>query len=508
MHDRKKYLSLLVTIGLLLGAAWVGGRLLDILLNISLPMSVALILAVELLVVFSLHKQHVTVKSVFGMVFLIMLTIALGIGLLSASQHLIAWLTGDSLGTSFPWYTGFAFSFLIIGPVLLVAGIIWIVLHLRERKRNVRDIRLITQLMLIGTALWAVVWTMDRIWHCFARPHAYNYPWYYSFVFCLLYFGPGLLIEGGLLALFLRQEKSLTPEELSEPAPDWSRAPVSFQIHWRNLLMDSTVVIIPLILLAVLTAVLWGTGYLLENIALVVCSTLTVCLTIGVPAWLVCQRFGAGRLRDMWYVTVALLAVTVAAMVVWTFWYTEKWLDGLTGLPANWVYILALSFFGPAILGEGVMLILLRRVERRLHTGSTEEQRNGIWVLVLTAVLVLESVMLWGQFTDMEYKDELDVTISEVTNPNSAGDDHIVVTVKADYDVRWIQDCIEHYEGDNLYLSCTTTWNPIREIGERQVGWYLYPAENVNSLYVYKPGIGYQLILVKDQETGFWDFHE
>lgn len=511
MKVGKQYLSMLLTLGLLYGAAWAVGSLFGLLYNASMPMWLCAVLLAEMAVLYGSRRfsnRPVTGKIVVGTVFVVSLVLALGYSLYYAGVYVVAWLTDLSLGTSFPWYTGFAFSGMIVGPVILVTGIAWTVMHLRERKRNVKDIRLLVRLALIGTALWAVIWTVLRIRQVLVYPSVNSHPWHASFVYAFLYFSPWLTLEGVALYLLTRFEKRLTPEDLAVPAPAAEPVPARKPINWPAVLCDSAVVILPLLVVSVLMAVLWDTGYLTLNIGLVICSTLTVCLVIGLAAWLAYHRFGAGRLRDIRLLTGVMMLATVAAMVAWTVWYSKNRLDGLTGLPSNWVYTLALGFFGPVFLGEGIMLVLLTRLERRLSGTVPAEQPGKAWALLLAAVLVMQCAVLWCQFSGMEYKDELDVTVKKVSYPQYGVEGHFMPTIQADYDVAWIRDTKEEVRGEGMFLTCTTTWNPLREIGDRQVGWNLYPDENVRYLYVYKPGIGFELILVKDPDTGLWEFYE
>lgn len=508
MKEWKKLLSMVSVLALLFGAAWAVGSLLDILLGLSQPICICMVLSVEMLAM-RLRCQHgLTVKSVVGMVFLIILTIALGIGLLTSSQYLIAWITGDSLGTSFPWYTGFAFAFLILGPVLLVTGIIWMVLHLRERKGNVRDIRLLMQLIFAGTAFWAILWTILRIVHVLVFLDSFGHPWYAAFGYGLMFFTPWLLLEGGVLWLLRHFEKKLTAEDWNEAKKEHRTACVPMEIHWPTVFGDGAVVMLPLMVVAAFMGLSWDTGYLLQNIVLVICSTMTVCLTIGIAAWMIHQYFGAGGVRDFRVVTVILMILTVAAAGIWFGWYSGSRLGASSGLPGHLVYTLALGFIGPVLLGEGMMLVLLCRFLKRTGHDGAPVNRNTLWILALAGILVLESGMLWGQFTEMEYKDELDVTVQKVSYPDSDREHHFMVTVSADYDVRWIRDTLEETRDDGMYLKCTTTWNPIREIGDRRVEWNLYPDRHIQNLYVYRPGVGYELILVKDGDTGNWEFCE
>ena len=339
-------------------------------------------------------------------------------------------------------------------------------------------------------------------------PDSFGHPWYAAFGYGLMYFTPWLLLEGGALWLLRHFEKKLTTEEWNQPRRDHRKNDVPSTIHWPAVFGDGAVIALPLIVVAVLIGVFWDTGYLMQNIALVICSAMTVCLTIAIAAWLIHQHFGAGGVRDLRAVTVVLILLTVAAAIFWIDWYSRYRLSGSTVLSDHFVYTLALGFFGPVLLGEGMSLVLICRFLKRTGHDGASVNRNAPWILALAGILVLISGMLWYQFTEMEYKDELDVTVHKVSYPDSDREHHFMVTVSADYHVRWIRDTLEETRDDGLYLKCTTTWNPIREIGERSVEWNLYPDEGIRNLYVYKPGVGYELILVKDGDTGNWEYYE
>ena len=510
MKTAKSMFSTVGVFCLLLTGVWFLSRLTNI-LAWPTPISLFAVLLIEISVLAGVHYFRggkVTTKSILGSVFLVCLGLSLTLGLISAASYLLAHLQGKTIFTSFPWYSVLAFAMIIVGPIILLTGLGWIILHLREQKRNIKDIRLMVQLLLIGTAVWAILWTILRIRHIIVYPNSYGYPWHATFVYTLINFGPGLGMESLAFCILRHFEKKLTPEELAVTVPEVVPGFVRRPIHWSTVFSDGAVIVVPLLVVSLLMAILWDTGYLLLNIGIMVCSTLSVCLVIGLAAWLVFHRIGAERLRDVRLLTVVLTGLTVVATVAWIVWYSQNRLLGASGLPANWVYTLALGFFGPILQGEGIMLVLLNRVERRLFPVVPTEKPGKIWILALAAILVLQCAVFWYQFSNMEYTDELDVSISKVSDPQSDPVDHIIVTVKADHDVRWIRYSDDEIRGDGLFLTCATTWDPLSEIKHGQFSWYLYPEENTKYVYVFEPGIGYQLILVKDPDTGKWEFYK
>lgn len=511
MTEKKKYLSVFGTLSLMMLPAWVFARLFYSMTRwpMSFVISAVLLLEIGMLWLTQRVRKHGTSsKSVFGVLFCVSLGVVLGFGLLTSVSYIVEYLIDGSVGTSFPWYTGFAFAGMFGGPVILIFGIIWVVMHLRERKRNIKDIRLLVFLILVGTAAWAVLWTIDRIRCCFVYPHAYNHPWYASFAFCMLYFGPWLLLEGGLFALAKHFEKGLKPEDMAAEPPKPVEPKPRNPIRWGAVLADAAVIVVPLAVAAVLMAALWDTGYLAYNIAVMVCNATTVCLLLGLTAWLVYHQFeDSKKLRGICILSGVLFLVTFAAMIVWTIWYTGNRLNGLTGLPQNFVYTLAVGFFGPVLLGEAIMTVLLYRVSNRLAEAVTEQKFSASWALLLAGVLVLNCAVLWVQLETMDYIDEIDVTAKKVSYPESHREGNFMVDFVSDYDIAWIRYWEEESHDDSYYLTYATTWNPFREIRRDSVGHNFYPEEEVDKFYVYKPGVGFELILVKDLETGLWEFY-
>lgn len=512
MTETKKYLSVFGTLCLIILPALVFSSLFYSLRLWPKSFVTSGVLLLEFGVLWFtsiVRKCGFSTKSTVGILFCVSLGLVLGYGLLSSLYYLVRFLLDGSVGTSFPWYSGFAFAGLFGGPVILILGIVWTVMHLRERKRNIRDIRLLAFLILIGTAVWAVLWIAARIRHILIYPDSFGHPWHASFAYGVLYFGPWLVLELGIFALAKRLEKKLTPEDLTTEAPKPVEPQTRKHIRWGVVLADAALVVVPLVVAAILMAVLWDTGYLAYNIAVMVCNAATVCLLLGLTAWLIYHQFeDSKKLRGICMLSVVLFLLTFAAMILWSVWYTANRLNGLSELPENFIYTLAVGFFSPMLLGEAIITILLYRVSNRLAETVAEHQSSGPWALFLTAVLVLCSAVLGVQFGTIEYIDEIDVTAKKVSYPDSHREGHFMVDFESDYPVGWIRYWEEGSHGDSYYLTYATTWNPFREIGDDKVSHNFYPEEEVDEFYVYKPGVGFELILVKNLETGLWEFYE
>ena len=509
MNEKKNW-SALPVLALLFGAAYAVGSLLDILLGLSPSMGMCAVLLLEMgFLGYSqiFRRGNITTKSVMGAVFIIVFSAALLIGLIGAIPYVIAALTADRMGTSFPWYTGFAFAFLITGPVLLITGIAWTVMHLRERKRNVKDIRLLTQLLLIGTAFWALIWTVLRIHHVIVYPNSYGHPWHASFIYAFLYFGPMLILEGCGLYLLLHFEKKLTSEDMSQTVEHVSVSPIS-PIRWNIVISDAAVILIPLIAVAVLILCLWESGYHLWNLPVVLCSTMNVCLLIGMTAWVMYVLHGPSAIHTVSVMTWILTGLTPVAAAIWGFWYQNNCLDASGLYAENLVYTLGLGFFGPIMLGEGIMTVLLSRAYHRI----IPEKPAGKYVLQWL-ILPLLALVLAGQFSSMEYHDEIPVTVTHVTNRRDNGDnrkfvDSVGLTFESNYDVSGIYDWNVEETEEAIFFRPGTRWEPLKPIGNRTVGYNLYPEESVQYIYVYEPGAGYKLILVRNQFTGDWECYK
>ena len=508
MNEKKHRIAPILLLAVLFGGAWAVGSLLDISLSLSPSMGMCAVLLVEIGILWyfrAVRNRSITVKAAVGAVFLIVLMFVVFIGLICAVPYLIASVTGDRLGTSFPWYTGFAFAFLITGPILLITGITWIVLHLRERKRNIKDIRLLMQLLLVGTALFAAIWTGLRIRHILVYPDSYGYPWHATFLYTFLYFGIWMILEGCALYLLLHFEKKLTPEELAETSAT-APAPAKAVLRWDIALQDGSVILLPLVVGAALILCLWESGYHWWNIPMVICSVLNVCLLIGLSAWVLYLSQGGAAIFRVRTVTRVLTGLTLAASLIWGVWYHTNCMDPLGAYTDNLVYTLGIGFFGPVLLGEIIMMVLLDRISNRIGEEKPATEKHLHWL-----VLPMIALVLVGQLSGMEYRDELPVTVTKVTN-HSYDDgrtmDHLTLTFAADYDVAGIYDWNEEERDGSIFFRPGTRWTPFQFIGSRTVGYNLYPDENVQSIYVYEPGAGYKLTAVRNEFTGEWEFCE
>lgn len=469
MKTCKTIFSLLLA----LAAAWAVGSLFSIGFDLPPAIWMAAALAAEAWII----GRRPRAKTVCGGVFCVSLTLSLVFGLVTAVGYLVRYLNdGAVLATSFPWYSGFAFGAMAVGPVIVLSGIAWIVLHLRERPGNIRDIRLLALLLLIGTAAWAVLWTAGRLRNA---EHS-AYPWHTAFFFAALYFGPWLIGEAAAYLLLKRRERRLPPEE-APPAPV-PGAPL--RLPWLSCLV---IVTVPLLAAVLLTVCLTDTGHPVYNSLTVAGNALAVCLALILAAGLLRDPGAVGR------VTAAVMALTATAMVIWGFWYARTALRGLTGLPADAVFRFAAGYFGPFLLGGGIFLALLRRV----RPAPRERSAPGLAVILTILMLLFQG----GLLTQTDYAQDIAATVNgfEASEP-----DQLRLRIQADVYVDGIFDWEQRREGDALYLTYTTRWAPFQELEPFHLYDNIRPGAGVTKIYIYQqPGV-YTLALIRDPQTDDW----
>lgn len=509
MNEIKKYISVIGTLILMLASAWVVSGLIYMLFQLPMSFGLAGVLALELTAGALLLKwqgKRITAKLIIGIIFCTTFVLALSVGLVVAVPYLIAYLTDDHLGTSFPWYSGFVFAAYFAGPVALLTGGVWIVMHLREHKRNIRDVRLLSLLLLIGTVVWAVLWTVNRIRICLTYPDAYGHPWHASLVYGLVYFGPWLLLEGGVFAIARHWEKKLTPEDLVVPVSAAGPAPQpagkGISLRWTDWLIP----LLSVAVIAVVFAVFWESGWLVYNIALALCSMASVCLVTGISAWVLYQKFEDGKMLDrLGWLSWLLTVLTVLAAVYWYSWYQENCTVIYNGLLEYAIPGLSVVYFAPMVLGHGTMAVLLRRLAKRADSVPGTPVIGS--VLILAVVLCLNGAVMWGQLDSMTYRDEIELRQWKVIYPDTGIEGHFEVYFSPEHHV-WIYDTDEEIVGDGIYVTATARWKPFEEIDSSGHYHHFYPDEHVDKLYLYKPGEGYVLALTKDPDTGNWELCE
>lgn len=484
MKDCKTIFSILAPLVLALAAAWTIGSLFSLAFDLPPAIWIAAALAAEAWAGYHALGRRLRAKAVFGIVFCVSLALSLVFGLVTSVRYLVRYFNGGAVfATGFPWYSGFVFAAITVGPVIVLSGAAWMALHLRERPGNVRDIRLLALLLLTGTAVWAVLWTADRI----RRSEYYAYPWHTAFFFALLYFGPWLLLEAIAFVLLKRREKKLPPED-APPAPSVTIPTPGQRLPWLSL---GRIMAVPLLAAAVLTVCLTDTGHPVHNILTVVGNALAVCLALILAAGLVHARG-----RDPGLVGTAaavLMALTAAAAVVWGFWYAHTALRGLTGLPVDAVFRFAAGYFGPFLLGGGIFLALLRRV----RPAARERSAPGLAVILTVLMLLFQG----GLLTRTDYAQDIAATVNgfEASEP-----DQLRLGIQADVYVDGIFDWEQVQDGDALYLTYSTRWAPFQEIGPFHLYDNIRPGADVTRVYIYqRPGV-YALALVRDPLTGEW----
>lgn len=428
---------------LALAAAWSVGFLFR--LGSGLPPSLwtTAVLAAELWI----FQRRPGIKAVCGGVFCVSLAFALLFGLASALSYAASYLRNEVVLTSFPWYSGFAFAAMVAGPVLLASGIAWTVLHLRQHPGNIRDIRLLTGLLLGGTAAWAILWTVLRLCHA-EPPHT-------ALLRAAARFGPWLLAEGTALALLGRRQLP------GKPAPAPERPPVT-PLPWGKLGLGAAA-----LLLATLLA---DPGHEIHNALTVSANAMTVCLALLLAALI------PGKPVPGWLA----MGLTALAAAVWSLCHGSR-----CGLSAGGVAALALVFFGPFLLGGGMFVVLGRRFRRER----------------LSPAALLAALLLAGVLAQTAYVQDVSAA---VTVADSGEDDALRLSVRPDGPVDGIFDWQQHQEGDSLYLTYSTRWTPFAAYGPFQFYDNLRPGGDVTRIFVCRGPGRWELALVRDPVTGAW----
>jgi len=450
-----------------------------------------------------------SVKQVLGVVFCVTITVVLGYGLFSAVSYLVTLAIRGGVGTSFPWYSGFAFGFYFTWPVLLITGGLWIFLHLREKQENVKDVKLLFFLLLVGTGLWAALWTAERIIRCLSYPDFSPHPWQATFTFTVLYFGPWMGLEGGIYAWLCHRAKNLKPPVQSQPQPDPTvkPAPQPKTLNWMHLLGDALVAVVPLAVVAVAVAVLWNTRYLAQNIAMVLCTAGSIVVLNLLTGWLIGHHFAdSRRLGYLAAVNAIMIPLTLIAAFFWMESFAAKQLQAITRLPEGVEKLLALGYFGPLVLGQIISVVLLLRQSRR--TPGTEKP-GRLFILLLAVILVLNCGFQYVLFQQAEYWTEAEAYVGKVYINKTGDIEQLRVKLVSQYPIAGFYDT-EHFiteDGLTLCIDLGTRWSPNRSIDTKSVDcgtYHLDPLENVRYIAVYIPGRGYVTMMEKDQETGQW----
>lgn len=522
MSDIKKYISVLcVAIAAALTALAVATLFA---IQFSLPFAVwfSAALGIEAAagwIYVKMRSRQLNAKAVCGILFCVSLVLALVSGLCSAVIYLAqnVWLKISA--TSFPWYTGLAFAAVLIGPVIISSGIGWVIFHLREDKRNVRDIRLLSFLLLIGTGVLAVLWTADRIHTCIVYPNAYSHPWHASIFYGLLYYGPLLAVEGCVFALLRHREKKLIQSGVF--APDLQTEAVKTAAYDPEMtgkpgtiIPDICIAVLPLAAAVLLMLLLLDTKHIAYDIMTVVGNAAAAGLMMLIPAWLVRHYFADERkMRYLQWLAVLILILTVAAMFCWCAWFAEAELVEKTGLPQYAELYLGIGYFGPFLLGEAIACGLICRMRRRMGSAEAAEEKRSAsvtWAALLLVIPVFVGLILWLLLVRMDYRYEVAVRIVQVEQADGSYDQFRLTT-----EVHISEFYIESFDeidfedtdaSDNgkIFLTNSAVWKPFGSISQLSRAFRVHPDADVTEIYIYKQPDVFELEAVRDLETGKW----
>lgn len=492
MNDTKKVLSIVGTMALAVGAAWAVASLFNSGCVDSIPASfcfaVALGAGLGCAWLIQRVRRHLTANTILGIVICVSLVLGLCHGLMYAI-HYFATYTFPMI-TSFPWYYGFSYAEYFVRPVVVICGIAWAVLHIGEDRRNVRDIRLLMTLILISTAVYAVMTVSRRngLW----RVQIF-------FMYALL-----LGLEGGALWLLKRWEDNLRSGGAFDLPPKKKKLPPPAPRFWK--LGDLVIVVLPLAVIGILMICLLDTCHIWYNLSAVMGNALSVCLLFVMAAWVTAHHYGTRqKLRQLLLINGGAILLTIAAGIVWAVWFNDKEIYPLTGLRADTAVHLGIAYFAPFVLGEILSLILIFRLQKRLS--PEKEPTAPAWKAVLAVLSLLFGLGMWGMVADTEYHHEVECDITQIIAYDES--EHYRMHLELHiHPVVYIGGTTyqepDRQEGNALYISQSARWCPFDELKFFLHDYFAYPQEEVTEIYIQKaPGV-YALAAVKDAETGQW----
>jgi hypothetical protein len=501
MNQLKKSLSVLGTLGLsILGATCVA-TLFDSAFILQMPTVtwLALSLTLGMLAVSVAQKLlgRLTPKALLGIAACTLLVLSLCFGLFTAINYLTSYAQDGFVVTSFPWYWGFGFAQYLVGPVAVVLGILWLILHVRQDRRNIRDVLLILRLVFAAVAVWAVLDTVADV----RATLLYNdtrFPWHFQLVMDVLKYGAMLLTLWGIhFGLKYWQNHSVSKERAEIPPQKTPRAPAPW--HWTA--ADAAITFLPAALMILAGSLLWQTDYRWYNLGTVVGNSLCICLFIALGGWTVAHHYRCskklGLLRILTWIFAAL---TVAAGVLWTMHFNREELYPLTGLPDTLGVHFGILYFGPLTLGALQGSLLLGRLEKRL--APAEEGPSLPWALTAAALAVALVLGSWGLLNITSLNHEVPLTLTAITEEDES---HVEFYVRKDVYVSGGAYAENYAEGNRYYIREGGSWWPFGGVS------YHYHYHNISAhdgeitqVYVQKaPGI-YVLAAEKDPETGKW----
>lgn len=501
MNDNKKALSILGTLALAVGAAWAVASLFDISFTFSVPKSFwfAATLAIELAAAWLVQRlrKRFTAKLVLGIVICVSLVLGLLFGLMYALSYLILYLKNQQVFTSFPWYSGFAFAQYVVGPVVVLCGLVWLGVHLREDRRHVKDLKLICVLVMAVTALYGVYQVGSDVWYALTYSRDYGLPWHAKLFFGTLKYALWLLLEWAVWAILAYHEKRWKAAGGFDTPPERKPLPPAAPNFWN--LGDLAIVTVPLAVIGMMLVCLTDTMFVLYNLLSVIGGSLSICLLFVTAAWLTAYHYNSRwKLRHLLWLNCCTAVLTIAAEIVWAVWYNDKEIFPLTGLRPDTAIHLGIAFFTPLLLGQIQSAVLLWRLQRRLSPEKAPTTPG--WRLLATAFCLLSVVAVGTLLYNTQYNYPVSLSVTRVTVDSR----QTFLETETDTYVTWMGPRESRQEGHRQYVTDFAQWTPFGELKPMSYGMGLPAKTDVTEIYFYKaPGL-YELVAFKDPETGQW----
>lgn len=489
MNELKKNLSILFGLLLAVGAPWAMASLFDLSFMLAVPKVFwfALFLSLGLGITWLVQRlrRRMTAKMLMGIVICVTLVLELGFGLVTSVTYLINY--HHYTVTSFPWYWGFSFAQYLGGPVVVLCGIAWAVLHIKDDRRNVRDIRLLCLLILICTVPYAVVAVSRRygLWKVGS-----------IFMYTLL-----LGLEGGVLWFLKRWEDNLrSGGDYDLPKKEKPLLP-PIKSLWRP--SDFAIVVLPLVTIGGLMLWFLNTKHIWYNLMTVVGNILAVSLPFVTVAWLTAHHHGTRqKLNHLLLLNGVAIVLTVAAAIIWTVWYNDKEIYPLTRLRADTAIHLGIAYFAPFVLGELLSFLLILRLRKRLH--PEKAAFDPLWLSILLVFALFWGVGMIRMVSGITYRQEVESNITEI-RVNDQGD-HLNLHIHPITYIGCIafEDGRGRQEGQAYYIDVSAEWSPFLELKPIFQEYGVSIRDEITQIYVQKSPGTYALAAYKDPETGRW----
>ena len=492
MNEVKKNLSVVSVLLLAVGASWAMASLFHQATVMYVPMVFwfAVFLGLGLGVTWLVQwlRGRLTAKMLVGIVICVTLVLELGFGLVTSVIYLINY--HHYTVTSFPWYWGFSFAQYLGGPVVTVCAVAWAVLHIKEDRRNVRDIRLLCLLILICTVPYAVVAVSRR--HGLWRIGSF-------FMYALL-----IGLEGGVLWFLRRWEDNLRSGGAYKLPPKQKSPLPPTKSLWN--FADFAIVVLPLMIIGALLPWLLHTRHVWYNLMTVVGNLLGVCLLFVTAAWLVAHHHGTRqKMNHLLILNLIAIVLTVAAAVIWTVWFNAKEIYPLTRLRADTAIHLGIAYFVPFVLGEILSFVLILRLRKRLH--PERAAFDPLWLAILLVLSLLLGFGMMHMVSETEYRKEAESIVTEI-KVNDQGD-HLELHV---HPVKYIGSTSfgdrSWQEGKAYYIGVSAAWSPFLELKPFFYRHGVPVKDEITEIYIQKsPGV-FALAAFKNPETGQWQIAE